>query len=354
MIGTPATSRSFDIIDCKELGHPTPQPEEPMRVTRPYKPLLFTVASSRMSVQEMFECLLRHGCTDLSSQIDSNSQSSSAIAGGGFGDIYRARLRDGTTVAIKALRHHLLAQDTSRKALKVGSLLSRVYVENHTHELFQTKRAMRELYVWSKTKHKNVQQLLGVVVFRGHLGMVSPWMDNGNLEEYIRKYPGADRYGLCVQVARGVSYLHSINMVHGDLKARNVLVDRDGIAKLSDFDHSILSNCTLLFTETTNVGGGTLRWMAPELLLSDEDEKAAAARTSQTDVYALGMTLLETVTGKVPYAEYKVDRAIIRALDRGQLPKCPEEFTFQNGQENWMWSLLKACWGHDPKARPPA
>ncbi|KAG8740916.1 hypothetical protein FRC10_003575 [Ceratobasidium sp. 414] len=267
-------SQSFNFIDYlhnkgTDTSYPAPQPEEPIRATRRYRPLLFTVASSRMSVQEMFECLIRHGCTNLSSQIDSGGQPSSAIAGGGFGDIYRGRLRDGTTVAIKALRHHLLAQDTSRKALKVGYPPPGARLWSFIDDLFRAKRAMRELYVWSKTKHENVQQLLGVVVFQGHLGMVSPWMDNGNLEEYIRKYPGADRYGL-----------------------RNVLVDRDGMAKLSDFDHSILSNCTLSFTETTNVGGGTLRWMAPELLLSDDDEEAAAARTTQTDVYALGMTLL--------------------------------------------------------------
>ncbi|KAG8717929.1 hypothetical protein FRC09_013430 [Ceratobasidium sp. 395] len=250
-----------------------------------------------MSVQEMFQCLLYNGCIDLSSHLDTEGQSSVAIAGGGFGDIYRGRLRDGTSVAIKALRHHLLAQDTSRKALK---------------------RAMRELYVWSKTKHENVQELVGIVIFQERLGMVSPWMDNGNLEEYIRKNSSVDRYELCLQVARGVSYLHDINMVHGDLKA------------------------------------------APELLLSsdegeDEDEdEVSAPRTSQTDIYALGMTLLEIVTGKVPYAEYKVDRAIIRALDKKQFPKCPKEFMFEDGPENWMWLLLQTCWDHDPKARPPA
>ncbi|KAG8700533.1 hypothetical protein FRC08_004647, partial [Ceratobasidium sp. 394] len=137
--------------------------------------------------------------------------------------------------------------------------------------------------------------------------------------------------------------------VHGDLKARNVLVDKDGTARLSDFDHSILSNCTLLFTETTNVGGGTLRWMAPELLLSSGDEDTAPiARSKQTDVYALGMTQ-EIISGRVPYAEYKVDRAIIRALDRKEFPTRPKEVS-----SDWIWSLLEACWDHDPEARPSA
>ncbi|KAG9093265.1 hypothetical protein FRC07_011498, partial [Ceratobasidium sp. 392] len=293
------------------------------------------VATTAMSVREMFDCLLEHGCEDLTLFLDRSSTSSSAVAGGGFGDIYRGRLYDGTNIAIKALRHYVLAKDTAPKALK---------------------RAMRELYFWSKTQHDNVQELLGVIMFQGCLGMVSPWMDNGTLEEYIRVKPDVDRYDLCIQMARGVSYLHDIGMVHGDLKARNVLVGQDGIPRLSDFDHSILSNCTLAFTETTNTGGGTLRWMAPELmhLSSDEDENSttssAVTRTTQTDVYALGMLMLEIITGKVPYAEYKTDSAVIVALTKKRLPRRPTQAICHDS----MWSLLAACWNHDPEARPSA
>lgn len=50
--------------------------------------------------------------------------------------------------------------------------------------------------MWSKAKHDNVHELLGAIMFRGHLGMVSPWMKHGNLQEYVRKNPGVDRYQL--------------------------------------------------------------------------------------------------------------------------------------------------------------
>ncbi|KAG8792458.1 hypothetical protein FRC12_006031, partial [Ceratobasidium sp. 428] len=139
----------------------------------------------------MFDYLVEHGCTDLSSQVDLDGRSMFAIAGGGFGDVYLGRLQDGTAVAIKTLRHHALAQDTAPKA---------------------RKRAMRELYVWSKVKHRNVQELSGIIMFQGRLGMISPWMSNGNLAEYIQRYPGVDRYELCAQVAKGLSYLHSVNL----------------------------------------------------------------------------------------------------------------------------------------------
>ena len=57
----------------------------------------------------------------------------------------------------------------------------------------------REIYIWSKTRHENVQELLGIVTFEGQIGMVSDWMPNGNLQQYIQKNPSVERYPLvCV------------------------------------------------------------------------------------------------------------------------------------------------------------
>lgn len=55
---------------------------------------------------------------------------------------------------------------------------------------------MRELYIWSKVEHMNVQKLIGVIMFQGRLGMISPWMEKGDLRKYLRSHPGADRYQL--------------------------------------------------------------------------------------------------------------------------------------------------------------
>ncbi|KAF8596178.1 kinase-like protein, partial [Ceratobasidium sp. AG-I] len=255
---------------------------------------------------------------------------------GSFGDVWRGRLHDGTEVAIKCLRFHTIEE----------------------HDVKGLKRTMRELYMWSKAKHNNIQELLGVILFQGRLGMVSLWMANGNLQSYLRRNPGVDRYPLCVDVAAGVSYLHSIGMVHGDLKANNILVCQDGIAKISDFDHSILANSTLVFSATTNVGGGTLRWMAPELLLSSNDEASPPARrTMETDIYALGMLRWpdkeqETISGEVPYAEYRNDMGIYRAIDRKQVPNRPAQLLVPDERARQMWALLITCWDHDPAIRP--
>jgi len=174
----------------------------------------------------------------------------------------------------------------------------------------------------------------------------------------VPRDPDVDRYQLCVQVAEGVAYLHSINLVHGDLKGLNILVSRDGVPKISDFDHAILSNSTLAFSATTNVGGGTLRYMAPELLLHKEEDGEAASppvmRNKHTDIYALGMTMLETISGKVPYSEYKQDMSILGTLMNKKPPKRPEELPSPNERADHMWALLLRCWDHNPAARPDA
>lgn len=50
--------------------------------------------------------------------------------------------------------------------------------------------------MWSRLRHVNVQQLLGVIVFQSGLGMVSPWMEKGNLQQYIALHPDVERYSL--------------------------------------------------------------------------------------------------------------------------------------------------------------
>ncbi|CUA70837.1 Tyrosine-protein kinase FRK [Rhizoctonia solani] len=279
------------------------------------------------SILQIFDCLTASGCVDLSSQMDPEQETAMIVSGGGFGDIWQGQLHNGGVVAIKAWR--AIARDQC--------------------DYKTLKRAARELYCWSQMDHPNIHRLQGVIMFRGqYLGMVSEWMDNGNLPEYLIKFLSVDRYQLCIHAASGLEYMHSHTTVHGDLKAANVLVSSDGVAKISDFDFSVISGVTsLVFTGTSNSRAGSLRWMAPELLLEEAPE-----RTRESDVYALGMTMLEIFTGDVPYPDRRQDIGVIRAVERGTLPTRPIKRLGDNIKGNMMWHLLIRCWAWEFRNRP--
>ncbi|CAE6466316.1 unnamed protein product [Rhizoctonia solani] len=279
----------------------------------------------------MYKHLIRHGCADLMPLIDPLGFSSSAVAEGGFGDVWTGNFHgDRRKLAVKVLRFSSLSGDNAKKELK---------------------RITREIYNWSKLDHENVHKLMGVTIFRERLGMVSDWMEHGNLRQYLTQNSEVDRHELCVQIARGVTYIHGVNMVHGDLKAYNILVSSTGVLKITDFDYSIFPECSLAFSATTRMGGGTLRWMAsaPELLLEEEPPE----RGMKTDIYALGMTFLETMTNAHPYAECR-DNQIYRRLARQEHPKRPEEHFSNAVWGAQMWNLLLQCWNFDPALRPAA
>ncbi|KAF8596613.1 hypothetical protein BDV93DRAFT_527976 [Ceratobasidium sp. AG-I] len=111
---------------------------------------------------------------------------------------------------------------------------------------------------------------------------------------------------------------------------------------------------TLRFSQSSKNGGGTLRWMAPELLKLVSDQANATStqtRNKQTDMYAFGM---EIVTGRIPYFEFRNDMSIYRAISRQKPPKRPKELAETDERSNQIWELLVRCWDHDPAVRPDA
>ncbi|KAF8596234.1 kinase-like protein, partial [Ceratobasidium sp. AG-I] len=98
----------------------------------------------------------------------------------------------------------------------------------------------REIHTWSKCDHPNVLKLLGLVEFRDQIGMVSPWMKEGNLVHYLQREPGANRLNIASPFADGLSYLHRQGIVHGDLKGANILVSDSGVPLLTDFGNATL------------------------------------------------------------------------------------------------------------------
>ncbi|KAF8592901.1 kinase-like protein [Ceratobasidium sp. AG-I] len=210
------------------------------------------------------------------------------------------------------------------------------------------KHAALEIHTWSKLEHRHVLKLLGMVMFRGQIGMVSPWVTRGSLNKYLAGNTKLNRPQLCTQVADGLAYLHSCGVVHGDLKGANVLLSDDDDPLLTDFGNAVLQERTLQFTYTTTKASLSPRWAAPELIRGEE------SFSFEADVFALGMIVQEIITGSVPYSGVN-DLGVMFAIAQGRFPKRPEDsIPTKSKHGNALWSILARCWHGEAKSRPSA
>ncbi|KAG6850018.1 hypothetical protein H0H93_002467 [Arthromyces matolae] len=146
----------------------------------------------------------------------------------------------------------------------------------------------REAIVWGQLRHPNILPFYGISKFRSRVAFISHWAIHGDICEYLRSNPDANRILLALDTASGVEYLHQNDIVHGDLKGVNVLVDYSGRACLGDFGLASVDDPEIIrWTSQSTIAskGGTTRWQAPELLLS-EDVIDKLYNTKASDVYA--------------------------------------------------------------------
>ncbi|KAF8678169.1 protein kinase [Rhizoctonia solani] len=321
---------------AKRPAMETPQlvvEDEDLGLPPPYSPSQVASTSSSRMLSVVDNYPFAKGYTnDIGPDIDIDSLEPHPFARGAFGDVRRGSLRDGTPVAIKCLRFYTQAQTTGRHKLE--------------------KKSLKEIRVWSFLNHENVLPLLGLCVVNNELGMVSEFMPNGTIQEYIRNNPGVDRYQLAIYVCAGLAYLHEHpkHVVHGDLKALNVVVDANGVPKLTDFGLAQMIRAEdSTERSSSSCVGGTSRWMAPELIGSESPSASCGKPNSASDVHALGMTIYEIFTGALPFSSLKREPQVILAIMNREIPeRIPSIFTDE------LWDLLCQCWKYDAKERPTA
>ncbi|KAJ7646306.1 kinase-like domain-containing protein, partial [Mycena polygramma] len=219
---------------------------------------------------------------------------------------------------------------------------------------------LREVSTWVHLKHPYVLPFLGLD--KNTFGeyppcIVTPFMRNGTLVDFVKDrsatLPDERLNRLLFQTAQGLAYLHSQNVVHGDLRGTNVLIDADEHCQLADFGLAIVTDATLGTTSTAR--GGLPRWMAPEL----HDPKIESKRpTKASDVYAFACLCIELYTGAPPFwwiQGMHSDMAVIfRVLD-GERPPQPSSSAPPEGtraMSNKLWETVEACWAHNPSDRP--
>ncbi|GAU18172.1 hypothetical protein TSUD_248730 [Trifolium subterraneum] len=193
------------------------------------------------------------------------------IGEGGFGPVYKGRLSDGTLVAVKQL---------SSKS-KQGN-----------------REFLNEIGMISALNHPHLVKLYGCCVEGDQLMLIYEYLENNSLAralfgppEHQIKLDWPTRYRICVGIARGLAYLHEesrLKVVHRDIKATNVLLDKDLNPKISDFGLAKLDE-----EENTHIStriAGTYGYMAPEYAMH-------GYLTDKADVYSFGIVALEILHG---------------------------------------------------------
>ncbi|KAF9444679.1 kinase-like protein [Macrolepiota fuliginosa MF-IS2] len=235
-----------------------------------------------------------------------------AIAGGSSSDIWRGLWLDEMKVALKGMRSIRIDDKSAQK------------------------RFVREIEVWSRLDNEHILQFYGIATDLGpHIHIVCSWLENGGVLEYTKKHPDTDRMHLIRGAAEGLKYLHSENVIHGNSKS--IYSQVNGEACIIDFGMAkVLEDVTKTPASTTLARSGSARWLAPEVVEGDPPSQ-------KSDTYSFGMTVLELITGKNPFPQYKTDAAVIRALMSGVRPKRPTEPADQRWLTDDLWDLIEHC-----------
>ncbi|KAG9008083.1 hypothetical protein FRB94_013740 [Tulasnella sp. JGI-2019a] len=208
------------------------------------------------------------------------------------------------------------------------------------------KRLRREVYAWEKLSHPHITPLLGFRSGDEPL-LLSPFYENGNLGQYLRKNPDAPRLSLVVHAAKGLLYLHTLDpiVVHGDIKPDNVLVNDNNEASLCDFGLARMIQEMKTGLTTSGQGQGGKGFIAPELLDCEEGEK----KTTESDVYAFGGLILHALSGSAPFYHKSVSQTIADVCFGRPVPKEKHSAISPNAT---IWALMQRCWQLKPKNRP--
>ncbi|KAJ3694802.1 hypothetical protein LUZ60_000179 [Juncus effusus] len=193
---------------------------------------------------------------------------------GGFGPVFKGVVPDGREVAVKKL-----ALNSSQGE----------------------KQFANEVIVLSRLQHTNVVHLYGYCIHGSERLLVYEYVTNQSLQKLLFPSESSSRhvtlswqqrYGVMVDVAQGLLYLHKgaqTPIIHRDIKAGNILLDENWVAKIADFGMARLFSEAA--THVSSQLAGTDGYMAPEYLMN-------GYLSPMADVYSYGVILLELITGK--------------------------------------------------------
>ncbi|XP_071738708.1 wall-associated receptor kinase-like 20 [Rutidosis leptorrhynchoides] len=238
-----------------------------------------SIKAERQRLTREREEIVGQNCGGKSSRIFSSKEIKKAtnnfsqtglLGSGGFGEVYKGVMDDGTTVAVKCA--------------KLGNTKS-------------VDQVLNEVRILCQVNHKNLVNLLGGCVELTQPFLVYEYVPNGNLFEHLhdRNKPNLtwnQRLIIARDTADGLAYLHfsaSPPIYHRDIKSSNILLDDKMKAKVADFGLSRLAQTDV--THVSTCAQGTLGYLDPDYYWNYQ-------LTDKSDVYSYGVLLLEILTSQ--------------------------------------------------------
>lgn len=227
----------------------------------------------------------------LGKKLDGRYEITEIIGIGGMANVYKAYdVIENRIVAVKILREEYMGSEEMRRRFKNES------------------KAMAVL------NHPNVMKVYDVSFSDRMQSIVMEYIDGITLKEYIEQQ-GALKWKeavhFTVQILRALQHAHDKGIVHRDIKPQNIMLLSDGTIKITDFGIARFARSE---TRTlTDKAIGSVHYISPE-------QAAGAATDARTDLYAVGVILYETLTGRVPF---EADTPVSVALKQIQSTAVP-------------------------------
>ncbi|XP_060213665.1 serine/threonine-protein kinase STY13-like [Lycium barbarum] len=242
-----------------------------------------------------------------------------AFAQGAFGKLYKGSY-NGEDVAIKLLE-------------KPENDLERAHL---MEQAFQ-----QEVMMLARLKHPNIVRFIGACRKPMVWCIVTEYAKGGSVRQFLarrqnRSVPLKLAVKQALDVARGMEYVHDLNLIHRDLKSDNLLIAADKSIKIADFGVARIEVQTEGMTPET----GTYRWMAPEMIQH-------RPYTHKVDVYSFGIVLWELITGMLPFQKMTAVQAAFAVVNKGVRPAIPNDCL------PVLSEIMTRCWDANPDNRPP-
>ena len=269
----------------------------------------------------------RSGATIFSDADFINFKTQKLLGKGSYGAVYEAMLQTGRIVCVKIVELGTLT-DLPAEIAKLHNEIDLMKRMSHPNIV--------QYYGSSEDKHKNC------------LNIFMEYVTGGSLNHFIKRFKQIPRDTLrqwTFQLVCGVKYLHDNSIVHRDIKGDNILVTLDGVLKLADFGCSKAIDDVCSKSHGCQTMVGTPYWMAPEVIKCDPEGYGR-----KSDIWSIGCTVVEMVTGKPPWPECNSMWAAVYKIANST--GLPTEIPSDLGPE--MMDFLEQCFVRDPNKRASA